>query len=111
MRVAKRTRLCVTLILAAGLATLMLGCRSRGKTGEFGCRSRSGRSDAARRPEAAALSRSGSTLARPKSLRQVGVPEGAIRAAIPPDNPQTPEKLAVGLRLFFDGRLSVEGDG
>ena len=31
MRVAKRTRLCVTLLLVAGLATLMLGCRSAGK--------------------------------------------------------------------------------
>jgi hypothetical protein len=37
------------------------------------------------------------------------VPGGATRAAIPPDNPQTPEKIALGLRLFFDGRLSVDG--
>jgi hypothetical protein len=43
-------------------------------------------------------------LVRPKSLRQVGVPEGATRAVIPPDNLQTPEKIALGLRLFFDGR-------
>lgn len=39
------------------------------------------------------------------------MPEGATRAVIPPDNLQTPEKIALGLRLFFDGRLSVEGDG
>ena len=37
------------------------------------------------------------------------MPGGATRAAIPPDNPQTPEKIALGLRLFFDGRLSVDG--
>ena len=36
------------------------------------------------------------------------MPGGATRAAIPPDNPQTPEKIALGLRLFFDGRLSVD---
>jgi cytochrome c peroxidase len=48
-------------------------------------------------------------LARPKSLRQVGVPDGATRAAIPPDNAQTPEKIALGQRLFFDGRLSADG--
>jgi cytochrome c peroxidase len=48
-------------------------------------------------------------LARRKSLRQVGAPADATRAAIPPDNPQTPEKIALGQRLFFDGRLSADG--
>jgi cytochrome c peroxidase len=45
----------------------------------------------------------------PKSLQQVGAPADATRAAIPPDNPQTPEKIALGRKLFFDGRLSVDG--
>jgi cytochrome c peroxidase len=48
-------------------------------------------------------------LARPRSLQQVGAPVDASRAAIPPDNPQTPEKIALGMKLFFDGRLSVDG--
>src|SRR5947208_1288142 len=48
-------------------------------------------------------------LAHPKSMHQVGVPAAATRAAIPPDNPQTPEKIALGQRLFFDGRLSADG--
>src|SRR6266481_3963718 len=48
-------------------------------------------------------------LAQPKSIHQVGVPAAATRAAIPPDNPQTPEKIALGQRLFFDGRLSADG--
>ena len=48
-------------------------------------------------------------LARPKSLHQVGAPADATHAAIPPDNPQTPEKIALGQRLFFDGRLSADG--
>ena len=48
-------------------------------------------------------------LAQPKSMHQVGVPAAATRAAIPPDNPQTPEKIALGQRLFFDGRLSADG--
>src|SRR6266404_718866 len=48
-------------------------------------------------------------LARPKSLQQVGTPANATRAAIPPDNPKTPEKIALGQRLFFDGRLSADG--
>jgi cytochrome c peroxidase len=50
-----------------------------------------------------------SPLARPKSLRQTGVPVEATRASVPPDNPQTPEKIALGEDLFFDGRLSVDG--
>jgi cytochrome c peroxidase len=48
-------------------------------------------------------------LARPKSLRQTGVPLEATRASVPSDNPQTPEKIALGEKLFFDGRLSVDG--
>ena len=32
----------------------------------------------------------------------------ATRAAVPADNPQTPEKIALGEKLFFDGRLSVD---
>ena len=28
---------------------------------------------------------------------------------MPPDNPQTPEKIALGEKLFFDGRLSIDG--
>jgi cytochrome c peroxidase len=48
-------------------------------------------------------------LARPKSLKQVGTPIDATRLAMPPDNPQTPEKIALGQKLFFDGRLSADG--
>jgi cytochrome c peroxidase len=47
-------------------------------------------------------------LAAPKSLRQVGVPVEATRAAVPADNPQNPQKIALGEELFFDGRLSLD---
>jgi cytochrome c peroxidase len=47
-------------------------------------------------------------LARPKSLKQTGVSLEATRGAAPADNPQTPEKVALGEKLFFDGRLSVD---
>jgi cytochrome c peroxidase len=50
-------------------------------------------------------------LARPKSLQQIGVPVDLTRAAIPADNPQSPEKIALGQKLFFDGRLSADGSG
>jgi len=48
-------------------------------------------------------------LASPKSLKQVGVPVEVTRAAVPAENPQSPEKIALGEKLFFEGRLSVDG--
>jgi cytochrome c peroxidase len=45
----------------------------------------------------------------PKSLAQVGVPRELTREVIPADNPQTPDKIALGEKLFFDGRLSADG--
>ena len=48
-------------------------------------------------------------LAQPRSLHQVGVPVDATRLAIPADNPQTAGKIALGQKLFFDGRLSADG--
>jgi cytochrome c peroxidase len=40
---------------------------------------------------------------------QVGLPVAATLAAIPADNPQTPDKVALGAKLFFDRRLSLDG--
>ncbi|MEJ0000827.1 MAG: cytochrome c peroxidase [Verrucomicrobiota bacterium] len=48
-------------------------------------------------------------LAEPRSPGQVGFPADRTRAEIPFDNPQTPEKIALGEKLFFDGRLSADG--
>src|SRR5882757_11104897 len=48
-------------------------------------------------------------LAQPKSLRQVGAPVEMTREKIPADNPQTPEKISLGQRIFLDPRLSVDG--
>jgi cytochrome c peroxidase len=48
-------------------------------------------------------------LGKPRSLDQVGVPLAATRAVIPAGNPQTPEKIELGMELFFDGRLSADG--
>src|SRR5205085_1548412 len=48
-------------------------------------------------------------LANPRSLQQVGLPVDLTRAGTPSDNPQTPEKIALGQKLFFEGRLSADG--
>ena len=45
--------------------------------------------------------------ARPRLLAQTGLPVEATRAAIPADNPQSAGKIALGQKLFFDGRLSA----
>jgi len=108
MRVAKRTRLCVTLMLVVGAATLILGCQGARKQASSVAEAPPDGATQQATLKAPPIPEAG-PLARPKSLRQVGVPDGATRAAIPPDNPQTPEKIALGQRLFFDGRLSADG--
>ena len=79
--------------MVAGMAMLILGCERSAKRAS---------SKLAPTPET-------DPLAQPKSLQQVGLPVEATRAAIPPDNPQTPEKISLGQKLFFDRRLSVDG--
>jgi len=83
----------VLVLVAAGTVTLILGCeRSAKKTS----------SQLPLIPET-------DPLAQPKSLQQVGVPVAMSRGVIPADNPQTPEKISLGQRLFFDRRLSADG--
>jgi cytochrome c peroxidase len=100
----------IALVLGPGCAALILGCRERG-------------SESRRRPETTtAVGTTAFTvsaqplgpippddsLARPKSVHQLGFPVALTRAAMPRDNPQTPEKIALGEKLFFDGRLSAD---
>jgi cytochrome c peroxidase len=87
MRVAKRRRWCITLMTGAVLAGGWVSAQQSTLKAPV--------------PEAGALG-------QPKSSRQVGAPDEATRAAIPPDNPQTPEKIALGQKLFFDARLSAD---
>ena len=47
-------------------------------------------------------------LSDPKSENQVGFPALLYSWVIPADNPQTPEKIALGKELFFDDRLSED---
>jgi len=48
-------------------------------------------------------------LADPKSKNQVGFPAELYSWVIPPDNPQTPDKIALGKELFFEDGLSADG--
>lgn len=95
MRVAKQTQFCVALIFAGLIAG---GCAGSGEADLHRARMTG---KAPYIPKAGALG-------QPKSPRQIGVPDGLLSAAIPPGNPQTPEKIALGQKLFFDGRLSAD---
>ncbi|MGY3614474.1 cytochrome-c peroxidase [Bradyrhizobium sp. USDA 10063] len=48
-------------------------------------------------------------LAEPRSSSQVGFPAALTASAIPPASPLTPAAVALGEKLFFDGRLSDDG--
>ena len=80
-------------VIVAGTATLIFGCERSAKRAS---------SQLPLIPET-------DPLAQPKSLQQVGVPVAMSRGIIPADNPQTPEKISLGQKLFFDRRLSADG--
>jgi len=90
---SKVERVLITLVMAAGTVVLLLGCE------------RSAKRESSKQPPTPETD----PLARPKSLQQVGAPVEMTREKIPADNPQTPEKISLGQRLFFDRRLSVDG--
>ena len=108
MAPGKRRRLCVGLFVAITAAAVSFGLEAAGKQ----ARSETGTAtdEAARpaTPRPPPIPEAG-PLAEPKSLDQAGLPAEATRQAIPPDNPQTPDKIALGQKLFFDGRLSADG--
>jgi cytochrome c peroxidase len=80
-------------VIVAGIATLIFGCE------------RSAKKQSSKQLRTSAAD----PLAQPKSLQQVGVPVELTRETIPADNPQTPEKIALGQKLFFERRLSADG--
>jgi len=111
----RRKQECITLTLASA-AALIIGCgeRSGGSRGNSDTTA-TGQSSAMP-PATFAVSSQPLTpippdnyLARPKSPRQVGLPPALTDSATPKNNPLTPEKIALGEKLFFDGRLSANG--
>ena len=49
------------------------------------------------------------TRAADSSALPLGIPQDLYQFVIPKDNPETPEKIALGKQLFFDTRLSADG--
>ena len=79
--------------MVVGIATLILGCE------------RSAKKESSKQPPTSEAN----SFGQPKPLQQVGAPAELTRDAMPADNPQTPEKISLGQRLFFERRLSVDG--
>ena len=48
-------------------------------------------------------------LAQPRSQNQAGFPAALTKSVIPPGSPSSPASVALGEKLFFDGRLSGDG--
>jgi cytochrome c peroxidase len=104
----RRRRLWLGLMVATATAALSVGLEEAVKPAQS--QTRTAPSEAARPaiPSPRPIPEAGS-LGQPKSLDQVGLPAELTRQAIPADNPHAPEKIALGEKLFFDGRLSVDG--
>jgi cytochrome c peroxidase len=108
MHLQKRTRLGLLVAVAVTSSALILGCGHERPEGDS--LKETAPDDAAQQAtgKAPRIPKAG-PLASPRSLKQVGVPTELTRTVTPADNPQTPEKIALGQKLFFDGRLSADG--
>ena len=104
----ERTRLPRAVLAVVGGTALLLGCGLEGLDGRP-AREAGGKDTTPQAAGKAPPIPQAGPLAQPRSLRQVGVPAELTRNVIPADNAQTPEKIALGQKLFFDGRLSADG--
>ncbi len=109
MSIQKRTSL--RLVIVGGITTaLLLGCEG-GRRGEPFAEEATMAATAGQVPGKVPPIPPAGPLAEPRSLQQVGVPAELTRTMTPPDNPQTPEKIGLGQKLFFDGRQDVDWAG
>jgi cytochrome c peroxidase len=107
MPILSRTRLVLSVVVEVTVTALILVCGAgRPQAGS----AKESASDNSTKPPTgkAPLIPKAGPLAKPRSVQQLGVPAELTRTVIPPDNPQTPEKIALGQKLFFDGRLSAD---
>jgi cytochrome c peroxidase len=104
----KRRRSVLSVVVAATVTALVLSCESERPKAASARESGPDDTTKQRAGKAPPIPQAG-PLAKPRSLQQVGVPLELTRTVIPLDNPQTAEKIALGEKLFFDGRLSADG--
>jgi cytochrome c peroxidase len=102
-----RSRRGRAIAVIVGAAALIVGCKSANQS-TFSEPTSSRPTSSQPAPGPGHIPAAG-PLAASKSFEQVGLPVAATLAAIPADNPQTADKVALGEKLFFDGRLSLDG--
>jgi cytochrome c peroxidase len=108
MSIQKRTCLALVAGVAVISTGLLPGCEGGRQTGPSAKEAPPVGADQLAPGNAPPIPKAG-PLARPRSMKQVGLPVELTRNATPRDNPQTPEKVALGQKLFFEGRLSADG--
>jgi len=101
-------RACSCGILLAAIVVAALVCNGAANEASSQARAANGAAAQAASSDPRPVPQAG-PLGQPKSVQQLGLPAGATEAATPLANPQTPEKIALGQKLFFDARLSVGG--
>ena len=102
------SRACSCGILLAAIVVAALVCNGAANEASSQARAANGAAAQAASSDPRPVPQAG-PLGQPKSVQQLGLPAGATEAATPLANPQTPEKIALGQKLFFDARLSVDG--
>jgi Di-haem cytochrome c peroxidase len=101
MASAKRGGLGIGLLVAIAAGALSFGLEAAGEQARPANRScGGGEAERAATREMRPIPKAG-PLAQPKLLGQVGLPTELTRRAIPSDNSQMPEKIALGQKLFF----------
>ena len=104
MAIRRRVGLILWSVVAVSGTALTLGCgRERPGGGPVPATPAAGRVPTAA-GKAPPIPPAGS-LARPRSLQQVGLPAELTRQATPPDNPQTPEKVPRHCALRLQGTV------
>ena len=95
MAILKRAGLGLWFPLALSCTALTLGCMRERSDGSPATATATGRRPSQDAGKAPPLPKLG-PLAEPRSLQHVGLPAKLTRAAIPADNLQTPDKIALG---------------
>src|SRR5258708_6145076 len=108
MWMQERPRLGFVLVVAMINTRCLLGCEG-GRGTDAGAEKRAPIDTAPQTSGKAPPIPTAGPLAKPRSLQQTGLPAELTQSVVPADNPQMPEKIALGQRLFFDGRLSADG--
>jgi cytochrome c peroxidase len=108
MTIRKRTGFCFVVPAIVTCMAFLTGCDS-GHLKEPSAETPAPVGKAQRAPGKAPPIPKEGPLARPRSREQVGFPVEWTKSVMPTGKPATSEEIALGQKLFFEGRLSADG--